>query len=120
MGLTCQMAVWQNFGMGHLQTEVPCLLHRHTFVFGAIDGRLGLTSENARRKTIMGIKSLGKVKAGDKTRKVSWDERSGDIYVEGSPGFFGGGDMKKIGITAKNSGDAMVFAKAWLEQNSRK
>jgi hypothetical protein len=51
---------------------------------------------------------------------ISWDERSGDIYVEGSPGFFGGGDMKKIGITAKNSGDAMVFAKAWLEQNSRK
>lgn len=66
----------------------------------------------------MTIKELGKVRAdGGRTRKVKWDDRSGDIYVEGKPSLFGGGTMKKIGMTTNNSGDAINFAKSWLEHD---
>lgn len=69
----------------------------------------------------MAIKELGKIKSsGGRTRKVKWDERSGEIYVEGKPSLFGGGTMKKIGMTTKNSGDAMNFAKSWLDQDTNR
>jgi hypothetical protein len=66
----------------------------------------------------MSIKELGKVRAdGGRTRTVKWDDRTGDIFVEGKPSLFGGGTMKKIGMTTKNSADAMSFAKSWLDQD---
>ena len=66
----------------------------------------------------MSIKELGKIRAeGGRTRTVKWDDRTGDIYVEGKPGLFSGGNMKKIGMTTKNSADAMNFAKGWLDQD---
>lgn len=67
----------------------------------------------------MAIKELGKVQSsGGRSRKVKWDEKTGEIYVEGKPGLFSGGTMKKIGMKTKNSSDAMNFAKGWLDQDS--
>lgn len=115
------MAVWQKLWYGASPDQSAMSAATPYFcVPGPIDGRLGLTSENARRKTIMGMKTLGKVKAGTRLVRYRGMSEAGGVSLRGSPGFFGGGDMKKIGITAKNSGDAMVFAKAWLGQITRK
>ena len=67
----------------------------------------------------MAIIELGTVRAsGGRVRKVQWDDRTHDILVEGKVGFFGGGSMRRIGITTKDSGKAMEFARNWLESDS--
>ncbi|MCB9959699.1 MAG: hypothetical protein H6843_13970 [Rhodospirillaceae bacterium] len=56
----------------------------------------------------MSIQQLGKVKSSNgRTRKVSWDEKSGEVYVDG----------RNIGVTTKNKGDVMEFARGWLDSN---
>lgn len=67
----------------------------------------------------MAIRELGKVQSsGGRSRKVKWDDRTGEIYIEGKPSILSDGPMKKIGMKTKNSSDAMNFAKGWLDQDS--
>ena len=69
----------------------------------------------------MAFQKLGKVRAsGGRVRRVDWDDKRGDVYVEGKPSFFGGGGMQRIGILAKTSSDAMNFAQGWLNQDVRR
>lgn len=69
----------------------------------------------------MAFQKLGKVRAkGDRVRRVDWDDTRGEVYVEGRPGLFGGGEMRRIGIIAKSSSDAMIFAQGWLNQDMRR
>ena len=67
----------------------------------------------------MSITGLGKVRAsGGRSREVKWDEKTGEIYVEGSPGIFGSGEIKKIGIQSRDRLDILNIAQTWLESNS--
>jgi hypothetical protein len=67
---------------------------------------------------MMTIIELGRVRASvGRNRKVQWDDRSHEVYVEGKPGFLGGGSMRRIGITTRNRGDVMEFARSWLEDD---
>lgn len=66
----------------------------------------------------MAFQKLGKVRAsGGRVRRVDWDDKSGEIYVEGRSSLFGGGGMRRIGILAKNSSDAINYAQGWLNQD---
>lgn len=66
----------------------------------------------------MAFQKLGKVRAsGGRVRRVDWDDKRGEVYVEGKPGLFGGGGMRRIGILAKTSSDAMNYAQGWLNQD---
>lgn len=67
----------------------------------------------------MAFEKLGKVPAsGGRLRRVDWDTKQGDVYVEGRPGLFGGGNMLRIGILAKTSSDAVNYAQGWLNQDT--
>ncbi len=62
---------------------------------------------------------LGKVRAsGGRNRRVQWDDRSHEIYVEGQSGLFGGGSMRRIGVRTRNRGDVIEFARSWLDADS--
>lgn len=64
----------------------------------------------------MAVEDLGAVRAsGGRSRQVRWDSKTGEILVEGKPGIFGEGNMKRIGLTTKNRGEAINYAKEWLE-----
>lgn len=66
----------------------------------------------------MAVRELGKIQAsGGRSRKVKWDEKTGDIYVEGKPGTFSSGSMKKIGMSTKDRADAMSYAQSWLDSD---
>lgn len=69
----------------------------------------------------MAIEDIGKVDAsGGRTRKVQWDSRSGEIYVQGKPGFLSDGHMRRIGIKTMKKADAISYAQRWLDSNKDK
>ena len=69
----------------------------------------------------MSIETLGHVHgSGGRYRKVQWDSRSGEIYIQDKSTFISEGSMRRIGMTTQRREPAMGIAQEWLNADWRR